>query len=47
MTVAPANSVAGARKTGVVVVIGVDPNGAASDHSFKEGDAILELAERA
>jgi serine protease Do len=43
MTVAPANSVAGAGKAGVVVT-GVDPNGAASEHGFKEGDVILEVA---
>jgi serine protease Do len=43
MTVAPASSVAGAGKTGVVVT-GVDPNGAAADHGFKEGDVILEVA---
>ena len=43
MTVAPASSVAGAGKTGVVVT-GVDPNGAAADHGFKEGDVILEIA---
>jgi serine protease Do len=43
MTVAPANSVAGAGKTGVVVT-GVDPKGAAADHGFKEGDVILEVA---
>jgi serine protease Do len=43
MTVAPASSVAGAGKTGVVVT-GVDPKGAASDRGFKEGDVILEVA---
>jgi len=43
MTVAPANSVAGAGKKGVVVT-GVDPNGVASDRGFKEGDVILEVA---
>jgi serine protease Do len=43
MTVAPASSVAGAGKNGVVVT-GVDPKGAASDHGFKEGDVILEVA---
>ena len=43
MTVAPANSVAGAGQAGVVVT-GVDPNGAAADHGFKEGDVILEVA---
>jgi serine protease Do len=34
---------AGAGEAGVVVV-GVDPNGAAADHGFKEGDVILEVA---
>jgi serine protease Do len=43
MTIAPANSVAGAGKAGVVVT-GVDPNGAAADHGFREGDVILEVA---
>jgi serine protease Do len=43
MTVAPAHSVAGAGKAGVVVT-GVDPNGAAADHGFREGDVILEVA---
>jgi serine protease Do len=42
-TVASASSVAGAGKTGGVVT-GVDPNGAAADHGFKEGDVILEVA---
>ena len=45
MTVAPASSVAGAGKAGVVVT-GVDPKGAASDHGFKEGDVILEISGR-
>ena len=43
MTVAPASSVAGAGKTGIVVT-GVDPDGAAAGHGFKEGDVILEVA---
>ena len=43
MTVAPASSVAGAGKNGVVVT-GVDPNGTAADHGVKEGDVILEVA---
>jgi len=43
MKVAPASSVAGAGKTGVVVT-GIDPNGAAADDGFKEGDVILEVA---
>jgi serine protease Do len=43
LTVAPASSVAGAGKTGVVVT-DVDPNGAAAEHGFKEGDVILEVA---
>jgi serine protease Do len=43
MTVAPANSVAGAGKDGVVVTE-VDPQSAAADRGFKEGDVILEVA---
>jgi serine protease Do len=43
MTIAPASSVAGDGKTGVVVT-NVDPNGAAAEHGFKEGDVILEVA---
>ncbi|MBI5260306.1 MAG: Do family serine endopeptidase [Bradyrhizobium sp.] len=43
LTVAPANSVAGAGKEGVVVTE-VDPKGAAADRGFKEGDVILEVA---
>ena len=43
LTVAPSNSVAGAGKDGVVVT-GVDPNSAAADRGFKEGDVILEVA---
>jgi serine protease Do len=43
MTVAPASSVAGAGKTGVVVT-DVDPKSAAADRGFKEGDVILEVA---
>jgi len=43
MTVAPANTVAGAGKAGVVVT-GIDPNGTAADRGFKEGDVILEVA---
>jgi len=42
MTVAPAASVAGAGKEGVVVT-DVDPKGAAADRGFKEGDVILEV----
>jgi len=42
LTVAPANSVAGAGKEGVVVTE-VDPN-AAAERGFKEGDVILEVA---
>src|SRR5438270_644451 len=42
MTVAPANSVAGAGKDGVVVTE-VDPKSAAADRGFKEGDVILEV----
>jgi serine protease Do len=43
LTVAPANSVAGAGKEGVVVTQ-VDPKSAAADRGFKEGDVILEVA---
>ncbi len=43
LSVAPAASVAGAGKQGVVVT-NVDPNGPASERGFKEGDVILEVA---
>ena len=43
LTVAPAASVAGAGKDGVVVT-DVDPNSAAAERGFKEGDVILEVA---
>jgi serine protease Do len=43
LTIAPANSVAGAGKDGVVVTE-VDPKGAAAERGFKEGDVILEVA---
>jgi serine protease Do len=43
LTVAPASSVAGAGKTGVVVT-DVDPNSAAATRGLKEGDVILEVA---
>jgi serine protease Do len=43
LTVAPASSVAGAGKTGVVVT-NVDPDSAAAERGFKEGDVILEVA---
>src|ERR1700736_1047207 len=43
LTVAPANSVAGAGKDGVVVTE-VDPNSAAAERGFKEGDVILEVS---
>src|SRR5690349_9679764 len=42
LSVAPANSVAGAGKEGVVVTE-VDPKGAAAERGFKEGDVILEV----
>jgi serine protease Do len=42
LSLAPASSVAGAGKDGVVVTE-VDPKGAAAEH-FKEGDVILEVA---
>ncbi len=43
LTLAPANSVAGAGKEGVVVT-DVDPKSAAAERGFKEGDIILEVA---
>jgi serine protease Do len=43
LTVAPANSVAGAGKEGVVVTE-VDPKSTAAERGFKEGDVILEVA---
>ncbi len=43
LSLAPANSVAGAGKDGVVVT-GVDPKSAAAERGFKEGDVILEVA---
>src|SRR5579864_8788793 len=43
LTVAPANSVAGAGKEGVVVT-DVDPKSPAAERGFKEGDVILEVA---
>ncbi len=43
LTVAPANSVAGAGKEGVVVTE-VDPKSPAAERGFKEGDVILEVA---
>src|SRR6202043_1437574 len=43
LRVAPANSVAGAGKEGVVVTE-VDPKRAAAERGFKEGDGILEFA---
>ena len=42
LTLAPANSVAGAGKEGVVVTE-VDPKSAAAERGFKEGDIILEV----
>ena len=42
LSVAPANSVAGAGKEGVVVT-DVDPKSAAAERGFKEGDVILEV----
>ena len=42
LTLAPANSVAGAGKDGVVVT-DVDPKSAAAERGFKEGDVILEV----
>jgi serine protease Do len=43
LTLAPANSVAGAGKEGVVVT-DVDPKSAAAERGFKEGDVILSVA---
>src|ERR1700682_2063997 len=43
LALAPANSVAGAGKDGVVVTE-VDPKSAAAERGFKEGDVILEVA---
>ncbi|HEY0233945.1 MAG TPA: PDZ domain-containing protein, partial [Afipia sp.] len=43
LTIAPAKSVAGAGKDGVVVT-DVDPKGASAERGFKEGDVILEVA---
>jgi serine protease Do len=42
LTLAPANTVAGAGKEGVVVT-DVDPKSAAAERGFKEGDVILEV----
>jgi serine protease Do len=42
---APANDVAGSGGKGVVVM-GVDPDGAAADHGFKTGDIILDVGGR-
>src|SRR5579872_5798990 len=42
LTLAPANSVAGAGKEGVVVT-DVDPKSPAAERGFKEGDVILEV----
>jgi serine protease Do len=43
LTLAPANTVAGAGRDGVVVTE-VDPKSAAAERGFKEGDVILEVA---
>ena len=43
LTLAPARSVAGAGKEGVVVT-DVDPKSGAAERGFKEGDVILEVA---
>ena len=45
LTLAPASTVAGAGKEGVVVT-DVDPKSAAAERGFKEGDVILEVAGR-
>ena len=46
MSVAPASSVAGAGKDGVVVTE-VQPSSAAAERGFKEGDVILEVGGKA
>jgi len=46
LTVAPANSVAGAGKDGVVVTE-VDPKSPAAERGFKEGDVILDVGGKA
>jgi len=46
LTVAPANTVAGAGKEGVVVTE-VDPKSPAAERGFKEGDVILEVGGKA
>jgi len=46
LTVAPANTVAGAGKEGVVVTE-VDPKSPAAERGFKEGDVILDVAGKA
>ena len=43
LTLAPAEQVAGSGSEGVVVT-NVDPDGVASEHGFKTGDVILEVA---
>jgi serine protease Do len=43
LNVAPANSIAGAGKDGVVVT-NIDPRGVAAERGLKEGDVILEVA---
>ncbi len=43
ITVAPANGVAGAGTSGVVVT-GVDPEGPAAEHGLQSGDVILDVA---
>ena len=43
LTLAPAGQVAGSGSEGVVVT-NVDPDGVASEHGFKTGDVILEVA---
>jgi serine protease Do len=46
LTLAPASSVGGAGKSGVVVT-NVEPNGAGAERGVKEGDVILEIAGKA
>ena len=46
LSLAPADSVAGANSRGVVV-IGVKPNSAAAERGFQPGDVILEVGGKA
>ena len=46
LTLAPADAVSGAGGKGLVV-IGVDPNGAAAEHGLQTGDVILDVGGKA